>query len=629
MGLLNRRFNYLLIGIAILVGLLYVGPSLMVWKNFNASGNEFVLANFKNSAAIQQYLQRAREIYDGHWPPAEIYGLQPSVTVQNPLPSTLFAAFIFLAGGNMNIAYLGVLFVFSIIIFLLFYFLGKALFSSRLWAIFFSLVAVLTTMANIAKEIPFLPLNFTEFQGRFINEFIPIIRTQIYQLPLFRFDEPLLTYPIFLSAILFFYLFWQNPSRPRAVLSGFFTGLLFYTYFHHWVYWLIVLGLLFLYVLFFQRSNKVLVRNYLVIFGVLAVTVIPYFTNYILFSQMPDSQDFAFREGLVYGRGIGIVRENIVDYLTYFGMAALIYFVYWKRDRQKAILFLALVAAMIIAWNVQLVTGMVPIPGFFRRPINLASFLIFFDLLFALVKKLEFRWPSMKKWFVVAMVFLAFLVVLKKTINVFALGCCMQTEVAEENRLPNEVVQSWQWINDNLVGEPVIVSPSGTSSMYLPAYTSARPFLPTGFITTLSMRDVEDRFLLVHKLFGISKEFLRERLMGKLPLNCDVRECYPDDSNNLNGSFDVLYGYYFEGKYGSLKAWLAGPDAHMRQKEALKIEELLDRYGKLNVSWKDIDEEYVYIGPWERQIIGEDFLLPRNFELVYKNSLVAIYKIFR
>ncbi len=599
--------NKLIFFLAILVGLLYAGPSLMVWKNFQESGDRFVSIQLKkNSAETQMYLARAREIYDGHFPPAEIYGSKQVPTVQNVLPSTLFAGLIFLFRGNVNLAHLAALFLFSAVIFILFYYLGQVIFSSRLKSIFFSLVAVLTQIPNIAKESPFFS-NIIDFQIRFINSFVPFVKTQFNQLPLDRFDEPLLTYPIYLSAIIFFIIFWQKPSRMTAIFSGFFAGLLFYTYFHHWVYWITALGILFSSVLIFKRKDKAIIKNYLILFGVLLVVAIPYFVNYFSFAQTPDSQYFSFKLGAIHGRYLGITKENIIDYVSYILLGVLVYFMYWKESRHKAILFFGVILAMFAIWNVQLVTGVVPIPAYFRRSLSPLFFLILFSLLYDVIAKFEIKWPQIRKYSAAILIVLAVSVTAKNIINVYAIGCCIQPYIVESNKFPNEIVESWDWINSNLQHEPKIISSSILTSLYLPAYTSARPFLPTAYTTLLNMEETERRYLISQKLFGVKNEDLR---------NIDL---------------DMLYGFYFLARYGSFSNYFLNADNKIiDQKKSEKVNELMKRYEAMAMpQWNDIDSDYVYVGSWERETAARSFAKDKNLELVYQNSSVELYRIIR
>ncbi|MEK7629074.1 MAG: hypothetical protein AAB394_00945 [Patescibacteria group bacterium] len=599
--------NKLIIFLTILIGLLYIGPSLMIWENFNKSGNQFIsIQHKKNSPEMQQYLARAREIYDGHFPPSEIYGFKQVSTVQNILPPTLFASLVFLFRGNINLAHLGALFLFSAIIFILFNWLGHIMFNSRLKSLFFALIAVLTPVVNIAKESPFFG-SFIDFKLRFINSFLPFVMTQFNQLPLDRFDEPLLTYPIYLSAIIFFIIFWQNPRMVTAIFSGFFAGLLYYTYFHHWVYWTTVLGILYLYVLFFKGKDKSLTRNYLILFGVLAVTIIPYFINYFSFVQTSGSQYFSLKVGAMHGRYFGITGENIIDYVLYALLGILVYLMYWQKDRHKAVLFLGFILSMFAVWNIQLITGIVPIEAFFRRTLAPLIFLILFNLFYDLVVKLEIKWPQTRKYVAMILITLVVFVITKNVVNMYLISCCTQPHIIEYNKLPDGILNSWNWINGHLEHEPKIISSSILTSLYLPGYTSARPFLPTAYLTLLSMEETDRRYLESQKLFAVNDDALR---------NIDL---------------DMVYGFYFLARYGSFSNYFPNADnTIIDQKKAEKVEELMRLYKDMAVfRWKDVNADYVYVGPWEKETVGRDFSKDKNIELVYQNSFVEIYRILR
>ena len=86
---------------------------------------------------------------------------------------------------------------------------------------------------------------FREFLGYFVKQFFPGINTQIEKLYFARFDYPLFVFPIFILAIAGLIYFWQKPTKLNALGAAIPAGLLFYFYFHYWVYWVIVISLLF------------------------------------------------------------------------------------------------------------------------------------------------------------------------------------------------------------------------------------------------------------------------------------------------------------------------------------------------------------------------------------------------
>ena len=625
------RYIFLFLLVAVLVGFLYIGPPLMISKNFKDSGNEFILAQYKTYRdSLQAYLPRAREIYDGHFPPAELYGDDPSApTVQNLLPSLFFAGFLYLFKGNLNFAYLGAQFFFSAVIFLLLCFLGWLLWRSKVWAMFFGLVGVLTP---IPLKLPFYKWQgFGEFQAFFLNNFIPFVKTQFDQLYLARIDEPLLTYPIYLLAIVAFVIFWQRPSLRSAVLAAIPAGLLFYTYFHHWVYWVLVLGMVFLLALIFYRANRVLIKNFLIFWVSLAIVAIPYFITYFLFNNLATAQDFIFRAGVTFGRTLGIGRENAPDLMVYFALMILTYLFYWKRNREKAILFFGLISAMFMVWNIQLIVGYAPVPHFFRRSISPIIFIILFNFIYDLFSRIRIGgYPLLRRLGAAALVLLSLFLVAKKALNIFVIQSNIQPHLVDYYTFPDGVAESWRWINDNLGNEPRVISPSTLTSFYLASYTGARPFVPTAFTTLLRNAEIEDRYLVSHKLFGLTETTLRARLLGEIAVNCREYECPPDQDSNLNDSLWNLYGNYFASRYSSFGNFIANTGGEIvREKQLEKVGELTDRYRKLDADWTTIETDYVYYGPLERQIVAADFSKNKNLTRIYNNSSVEIYKIIK
>ncbi|TSC89687.1 MAG: hypothetical protein G01um10143_177 [Parcubacteria group bacterium Gr01-1014_3] len=140
------KFNIFLVASAILVGLLYIAPPLIVKYHLQKDGRVFAL-NYEVYRDELFYLSRAREIYDGHFPPSDLHFDEQRPTVQNPIPSLILAGMIALTGGNIHTSYLIAQFVFTPIIFLLFYWLGTLLFKESHWAILFAFVGVLTPIA--------------------------------------------------------------------------------------------------------------------------------------------------------------------------------------------------------------------------------------------------------------------------------------------------------------------------------------------------------------------------------------------------------------------------------------------------------------------------------------------------
>ncbi|GEM_PF-1066356 len=622
--LFYKKEIFWVLAAAIFVGTLFILPPLGIWKHFAANNQPFDVAPLDKALGKQgkllrsaqgkpfvlgtlgayrdelySYLPRAREIYDGHFPPAELSLDKQGPTPFNALPSLALAGLITLFGGNINLAYLAAQFIFSAIIFILLYFLGKILFQSKSWAFFIAFTGALT---------PFL-INVFNFDFKddlkilfdyTAKQFLPFVRTQVDKLRLARIDEPLLTYPIYLSAILAFLNFWKNPRLRYAILAAIPAGLLAYTYAHHWIYWTIFIGLGFIYSTINLKKQFTRFRGYFVLLAVLFLILIPYFVNYFNFQSSPNAVDAGYRFTVFHGRELGIGKENIADHIVYLVLAGLVWLFYFKKPREETRhwgwVFLMMIAAILVARNIQLVLGAAPTPSKWDNTFSPVFYLIFFSLIYELIKRWEAISPKVKTIAPVVLAVLSGLVVAKYAFNAVAIFAKPQNEILQYYQLPGGVAESWDWINKNLPGEPKIISPSYDTNLYLMTYTSARSFVPRGLLSLASNFEIEERYLTAHKLFG----------------------AVPAIEKDLFN----LYGGWFEkrslGDYLNYRYPSAEP----------KIKELTGRYENIGADWLDIDAQYVYYGPWEKKLGGKaDFSRNLNLILIYQNPNVTIYKI--
>ncbi len=613
----SRNF-WLVSFFSILVGLLYILPPIFVWNTFVQRDEPFVLAQlstYKDELTV--YLPRAREIYDGHFPPADLYFDDQKPTVMNPLPSLFFSFFIYLFDGNMNLAYLGAQFIFGSIIFALFYLVTFQLTNSQRWSFFWSFLGALTPLSFIfyrwGLDTGFVN-NIVNIFTTIIKQFIPIVKTPIHKLYLARVDDQLLTYPIFLLTLLSFFKWWRNPTIFKAIMVALPSGLLFYTYFHYWVFWFTILAILFVYLLFFHKQNKFRLKSFLVLIAVAGAVALPYFINYLKIISQPDSQDYTYRFGLAVGRNWSVINQFWFHYPVYIFLAALVFWLYWHKDRQKLILFESFILVMILAGNLQLIIGFMPVPGQIAKPIALTIFIIASAVIYDALSLIKSYSMASKRFLVVT---LTVLVLLKKIINIGVVAA-VPPELLHDYGFPHGIVNSWSWLNKSVPPEPKIISSALVSSLYLTTYTSARPFLATGFASSMSLSTLETRYLISNKLFGVPNEILLQKLNEESNNSC-LDDCYKDTFFNTAKDFRFLYVNYFISGHPVLGGQAIIPAGYW--------EKLLKQYDDLNPSWQKTDASYVYIGPWEKQFSRTDFDKTGELGLVYKNSEVAIYKI--
>lgn len=614
---------------AIAVGLLYVGPPLALWRYFQNAGHDFVLAQFKTTRdALYTYLPRDREVYDGHFPPSDLYARDDNEkpTVRPIIPTVIFAYFIKLFQGNIGLAYLSAQFLFSGIIFLLFYLLGQLLFKNRLWSFFFGFTATLTPIPLI---LPFGFENVSDFTSFFIKNFVPVIKTQIDKLYLHEIENPLLAYPFYLSAVASLVYFVKKPKPATALLAGSLAGVLAYVYFHIWFFWMTAAGLVCLSLITFERRNRKLLKNSLALLAIALAVTLPYFITYLQLKSAPQNNDYTARLGILNSREIGLNSANAKDIAAYALLGLAVYFLYRRDHSRKLIMWLSVIAAMIFIWNVQVVTGFVPVPHTWRKAISPIIFILVFLLGHDFMDQIERKKPILRKLILTGLIVLSAVLVAKKAINVAVIVQQPQTFILEYYKFYDPVVDSWQWINKNIEHEPRILSPSTLTSLYLNSYTSARPFLPTAFLTSLPMYEMEQRYLLAHKVFRVNTKTLTQRIGGGFEFDCESYDCPPDQGSNLNDSSWHIYGNYFMSQYGTFDNFMGENGNIIPAKRAERHQTLLERYaGMENTSFADLDADYVYFGPLEKDIApAANLAKERQLNPVFKNSQVGIYRI--
>jgi len=625
-AVLKDRFTWLLVGIALVVGILYVAPELLIWNKLASLDKPFVLIQLTHHGdEAYGTISRFREIYDGHFPPGDLYLDSNAPTPFGPLQimPALMAGFIALFGGNINVSYLVATFVLSPIVFLLFYWLGKVVTKNRLYAVFFALLGVLTPMF---RAVPMAFESVALFLNNIVKYFIPLVQTPLAKLPLGRTEDQILTYLVFLPAIAALLIFWRKPNYKTGALVGALIGTMFYVYFHYWVFLVIVAGLIAVYSVVRLKQDKNLFKSVLALFGVLVLVTIPYWVNFFSFQSSPTAEEVTARIGVTTSRSLGFIGGDppVFHYIFYALLAILVYFVFYKRGQKNtAVLYWIFTAAMFVIWNIQVVTGFVPSPDHWFRPVGAFVFIILLHALYELLKKMNYK-------LVAALLIIgSILLIAKKVVNALVFVNPPEQFIQEgyfESRAFNpSIAESWEWINRNLPHEPKIISPSFITSLYLNAQTSARPYFVGGFNTAASNALLEERFLTTYKLFKVKPEFLESVLRINYQDLCFTEECANNDLHsylNTKETITHLYvGYYVN-------------DPNRQRSETTyrfvtkeKADELIAAYPKISVNWSDIEADYVYYGPWEKQITQTDLWSNPSLELLYENEEVAIYKI--
>jgi len=621
-----KRFWWAIVGGAVLVGLLYGLPQFLIWKKLSSENKAYqVIQLTHHSDEAYGHIGFAREIYDGHFPPGDLFFNQktPSLFSPFPIPYMLMAFFIWIFNGSVNAAYTAAHFVVPGILFCLFVWLGYVLTRSRLWALTIGGVALLTPIVN---HLPDAFRSIANFSNIVLKNFYPAVKTVLPDLFLARTMDPLFTYLIFIPAITLLLIFWRMPGKKIAIWTGVVVGALYYTYFHYWVYTTMVVGLLGLAIWLRRKESPERWRAMLWLAGAAALVTIPYWINFFQYMRLPAAQEVTDGLGKVeYGRSFRLFQpfSVVFDYIFYLVLGWFVYRLWWRgserTNREQAILYWVFLAAMFVAWNVQVVIGYVPQPDHWLRTFSPFIFVMVVHMLYELLRRVN------QRAVVIALVGLSVLLVIKKINNVF-IFVNPPAQVLEEYSMNLNIVDSWQWINKNIVGEPVVVSPSFVSSLYFNTETAVRPYLATRYNSNVANAVLEDRFLKTMKVFGLPSVLVERLLRSDSKELCGAFvDCKIPNTNDTQNWLKIprnLYGTYYRNQIG--------PDAPtvFRYVTEAKVTELVGRYRAMSaISFVDLETEYVYYGPWERQFVKTDLSRNPHLVLLYKNPEVELYQI--
>lgn len=642
---------------AIAAGVFQLLPSVFLERSIRARGGEFLLTQVTHHGDVAIfYLPSAREILDGHFPPSELHvpaHRQHDLFLRPPGPTLLFAAFLKFADSE-NHAYMAAGFVMTIAMFLLFYWLGRELFGSRLGALFFAALGVLTPAAVHLPRAFFSPGLFADIIAK---NFIPVVRTPILQLFLARIEDPLFTLWFYILSLLLLYRFFLGPSVKRALALGLAIGLLLYFYFYYWLVIVAMAVFLFGFNLGFARSSAL--RAWLIMWALVAILAIPYALNFIAFRQLPQASEIVARVGFEYGRGFRLSVWR--DYLAYAALGVFTAFLLRHEVARKRVFWFSALGAMAALWNLQIVTGWNVQPDHWPKAFGLPLFALVAALVAAALSRLAPLQPSAPRLetrgeggitnvggkprpfgrlvtglalgcrvaslrlpLMVAAILLASLLGAKKIINAAFFLNPGQDWIADYS-FPAPIAASWRWINQNAAPEAVVLSPSFITAVYLAGYTGTDPYLPT-HNTLASNDEVEERFLTAHKLFSTPPEGLARILTYRSdPFSACHEPCGLHTALNLSKAPNFLYGQTFNVAMGRFDALKVERVNYSLPQE--KMNELFERYRALSPRFEDFRGAYVYVGPWERELSNPDFRQNQNLELVYENELVEIYRI--
>lgn len=585
----KRSFIIILFLVSIIVGVINLTSILSIKKTVEGNGDVFLPIQSETtfSDELILYATYSKKIYKNFSPVNDFYFEKyQNENFPAPMLSHYFHAPLFFVSEDVTDVFLLGSFIFSVIFFFLFYFLGKILFKDDLWSIFFASLASLAIM--LVKGFVF-SLVYNSFTV--LSLFIPFLNNNYINDRMFAFPDPSLTLPFYLGAVISIILFIQETSSKKAVVTGFLAGFLFYIYTFYAAF---ICTIVCLYSLFcFIKKDKQKIKHCLILLATVFIVSIPYIWGIYSFFQFEHAQEISQRIGMDHGRFFRTLVWK--QYLTYIIFFIVNYFVFKKEYYKKYIFYNISFLAMVICHNVQLILGFVPHPDHWYRTFSPILFFNAFDILYHVVArekriKLIFR-------FVVGLLIL--LLFCSRIVHIIFPPDSLE-KVVKNYSFDKEVYSSYEWIGDN---EYKLISPAYLTSYYTLVYTSSVPYLATTFGSLASNWELEQRLIEVLKLFNVENTRVSDMLNDKETLIHLSASYYKDQSFNFS---------------------LTTRDFSMDKD---KKNSIMDRYEKLDIDWSDYDGYYVYFGPFEKEIIRDYEFDNDVFDLVYENKKVNIYKI--
>lgn len=618
-----KAFCTLLILLGLLAGLVNVFPYLLIKGEVERQGNLYlpIQADSMFSDEALWYMPISKKIIENYGAISDFFFKQYE-KIPAPIPSfpNYIYAPLFLFSRNVSQIFLAGIFFFSVVLFFAYYLLGKIFFLSRTQALFFASLTGIACypirnfssflISLVDSTITFATSgNFAYITGDILGFLstikvfvLPISSTLPINLSTISLTDPLITYLIYIPAIAGLLHFFLKPNKRSAVISGILIGLLFHSY----LYYAIVLSVVvFLYLIYaFSRRQREELNKILILSGIILFFLLIYAASLYKFYQLPQAHEIARRIGSEHGFGFRwIVWREYVVYVVFFVLNWLVF----KNTQPKKYLFYSFVfVSMFICYNLQMIFGFMPHPDHWARTFSPLLYIFFFDLV---LSWLYFNRTAKRKFVldaaVLVFIILFFFTAAANFTRFRNLGKDDTAFNINQFTFDKDIYKSYQWA-DHHPGK--YISPSFLTTYYLILYTQASPHLASAANSMASNHELEQRFLETLKVWNVPYSRLQEILTDRT-LNSDI-------------SLNLYINYYSDQSFNYSLVEGSG-----RGIPAQKVEELLQRYEKIEIDPNDYKGYYLYDGPFERKLFGDFLPGEITLEKMYSNDKVVIYKI--
>lgn len=610
---------------AALVGLLYSLYHLIGAAEVHKLGEIYQPVTPQSDAGnFIIFYQRIREYIDGYKLIGDIntFEFREMLSNRPPLPAILYYVIYLFAGMKGMVVVADFLFP-AIIFVALFHFFKLIL--NRFWP---SLAAAFILIVS-NTSLPFLVFfrSMSQFK-ELVKMFLPLINNN--QIPAMRFIlvesiKPSLVIVTFFYATLFIFFKSVSPKKSRVIGLGILYGLTFYTYPFYWMYATILMGLFGLFYLWRKNWEKF---KKLLLSGSIGLLISSYFwLMYVKFLNLPQHNDIFDRSA---NPDIGhFFRFSQWWWYLIFALLLGLLFIWSKRKSQQPVFtFLTImILGGVIGLNSQVILGVAPEPDhWYAKILFLPLFLVEFILIIWAIDSLKEHFNSKRKIVAGCLIFFIAFVMLNAVLSEIAIA----RREAKLHIVPKPILESMEWINNNVAKDSVIASPSLYIQTLVPYFTSARVLVPMSWNTTAAEEEIRERLFIDYKLYGVLPEKFAQIFKSEA---ADVT-WYNDGRGIIATPNPINYIYGFGNRRINSARFQDSLDSHFIPNPffAGRVrEDLLAQYNQFTSSTSNLLKkyrlDYLYVGQFERLIGTENFDKLSYLHKVYDQNDVQIYKV--
>ena len=512
----TARPRFLPLIAALVVGVLFGVPHVIMWLNVGARGQSYVPLVVDGVQALTYdettyYAPRVRDVLDGHpfsaapadW---EHKGQTPflGLGVIGPL---LAAGLAKLLGGSVGGAFILCDFLLPPVSFLLIWLLCRRLGASTWVGV---AAGLLTVIAHDQIRLPFVFAGDPSWQS--LAEHLHIYRS-FRPVEYSRLIVPQFSYILLLLAVTGLYETGRNPRLSTVVPAGLAMGCLFYSYVYFWTYvlagaslWIIVLAL---------QRRWAAARGILGAVGLACLLGLP-----VLLGLLGPAS-FAGKEYLMARQSWGGRYVRLLTHHKYeWALLATYFILYPWRHRQFGFVSCFVLAAYVCLAAARLVQLNVQEWHWFGRAwypwMSVALVLgvwarVESDYRSRLGRRLA-GWG--RRALVPAMIVL----------SVFCLAYGFNSHIRyglsmhQQHTVPSGALGALRWLQENAATDSVVMAADMNVLALVPVYTQCNSYLPYCLLSPASDDELVERFAITAAISGLSDDYISRLLAPDGPV---------------------------------------------------------------------------------------------------------------